>query len=221
MAGRITLEQWHDGIETGKTIKSAVTKSIGMLGTPELEGRQVKFVFSSEVVDRVKDVVFIDGIDITSYKENPVILFNHDTSKPIGYCVKGSIKKINGQLIGTIELVERDFPNTGEHADMAWQFLQKGVLGCSIGFIPRKWKSNALGGYDLEEIDLTEISVVATPCNPEALPIEVAGDDKEVESVTKSVESVQETPVIDKQANALEWIERHARIMSIVYNDRN
>ncbi|MEZ5945908.1 MAG: HK97 family phage prohead protease [Hyphomonas sp.] len=44
----------------------------------------------------------------------------------------------------------------------------RGLNGLSIGFRPRLWKPRTGGGRDLIEVDLVEISLVATPMQPQA-----------------------------------------------------
>lgn len=46
--------------------------------------------------------------------------------------------------------------------------VRAGLDGLSIGFRARLWKPRATGGRDLVEVELVEISLVATPMQPAA-----------------------------------------------------
>ena len=50
--------------------------------------RQVRVIASTPTLDRMGDVVVAEGIRLTAYRANPVILWNHDPGSPIARCTE-------------------------------------------------------------------------------------------------------------------------------------
>lgn len=46
--------------------------------------RQIRIRASDTTVDRVGDVLEASGADLSNYRRNPIVLFNHDPSHPVG-----------------------------------------------------------------------------------------------------------------------------------------
>ncbi len=46
--------------------------------------RKYKFIATDESEDRYGDIVAFDGWDFRNYKSNPIVLFQHHNSLPIG-----------------------------------------------------------------------------------------------------------------------------------------
>ena len=127
------------------------------------EQMTIDMIGSTNKADRVGDVMKIEGIDIKNYLKNPVILQNHDYSKPaIGKAL--SVKVENGKLMFKIQ-----FANTEEGRE--WFYLYKNgfMSASSIGFIGKEYELNKDGGLTFFKSELLELSLVAVPCNPEAV----------------------------------------------------
>ena len=127
----------------------------------------IEMVGSTEDYDRVGDKMLMTGAKLQNYLKNPVILANHnygDSERPtvIGRALSVVIQ--NSQLIFKIQFADTD--NGRE-----WFYLySNGYMNASsIGFIPLKYKPNDQGGYDFKEWELLELSLVAVPCNPNAI----------------------------------------------------
>ena len=68
------------------------------------------FILTTETPDRVGDVVMLDGIKLDSFQANPIALYMHDHSEPIG--IWSNIRKQGNALIGTLNLAAKG-PVTG------------------------------------------------------------------------------------------------------------
>lgn len=133
--------------------------------------RVAQFVISTGDIDRDNDIIDPNGWNLESFKQNPVVLWAHNSSlPPIGKAVdittrgRGSKKK----LIATAKFATRA---QHELADTVFQLIVGGFLNAtSVGFQPieAEWNSER-GGMDFKKQDLHEFSVVPVPANPNAL----------------------------------------------------
>ena len=125
------------------------------------------FTISTESVDRDKDVISVAGWDLTSYKQNPVVLWAHDyKSLPLG--TSKSITPSKGGLTATMQFVPKDvYP----FADTVRQMVELGILrAASVGFKPLKYSYNEdRKGVDVSESELLEWSIVPVPANADCL----------------------------------------------------
>lgn len=136
------------------------------------------FVASTSAVDRYGDIVQ-QNWELEAYKNNPVVLFNHDQhSLPIG---KGDVRIENDQL-----LIDVEFDMGDEHAAEIARKANAGFLNAvSVGFQPLEYIPRA----DLPQDDdrygnignlytkseLLEVSIVTIPAQADAVAISKAG----------------------------------------------
>jgi phage head maturation protease len=142
---------------------------------PTGSSRTVTFVASDESVDRYGDIIRASGWDLSNYKNNPVLLFGHDShSVPIGKVSEIGVE--GSRLIATAQFREE---GKSEYADDVYNAIQEGMLNAvSVGFLPttapnyiwaaddpkhEKWPT----GYEFVGQELLELSVV--PARPRAL----------------------------------------------------
>jgi HK97 family phage prohead protease len=117
--------------------------------------------------DRYGDIILQGGIRRENFKKTgSPVLFNHESSQPIGILKNDRIE--GGQLRGEIHLAPKSAsPRMAEmHA-----LIECGALrSVSIGFLPIE-SSPLPGGKGrlYSAVELVELSVVATPCNVDAL----------------------------------------------------
>lgn len=135
----------------------------------------MKFVISTNAVDRDQDTINQTGWTLDNYKRNPVVLWGHDTSSlPVGKAVEIGLE--DGNLTATVEFVPESVPIAGQMAEAVHQLLSTNYLGAvSVGFKPIEWDFSAdpdRSGYDFKSQDLLEFSIVAVPSNPNALVAE-------------------------------------------------
>jgi HK97 family phage prohead protease len=156
----------------------------------EEDGDQLKIVgyASTADTDRVGDVIVPDawtkagGLD--NYKNNPILLFNHNYSQPIG-------RATSLEVDGTGLKIEASISKS---AGPTYGLVKDGVLSTfSVGFMIKNADYNeTTDGYIIREAELLEVSVVSVPCNQKA-----------TFSVSKSLGSAKELAEFNKEVNAL------------------
>lgn len=119
---------------------------------------------STSGTDRAGDVILpsawtTGGLD--NFKNNPIILFNHNYSKPIGRAVELEVDTRGLKITCEIS------PSAGE----VYGLIKDGVLTTfSVGFMVKEADySETTDGYIIKNAELLEVSVVSVPCNQEAL----------------------------------------------------
>jgi HK97 family phage prohead protease len=137
------------------------TKSSG------LGPRQVRVIASTSAVDRAGDIVVPGGIVLAGYRENPVVLRDHDPSRPVGLA---SIQITESAVLATVTFAPA---GASEAADETCRLAKAGILrGVSIGFNPIRAEPIRGGGLKYIQWELLEISLVSVPANSEATVVE-------------------------------------------------
>lgn len=134
-------------------------------------GSGLDFVLSDATVDRYGDTIDPDGWDLSWFKKNPIALFGHSSSFPIG--TWSNIRVEGGKLIAKLNLAAR---GTSARIDELIGLVEQGVLrAVSVGFIPRKSEpinpDEPYKGLRFLEQELLETSLVSVPANPAALQL--------------------------------------------------
>lgn len=163
------------------------------LAEKKADSISIKGFASTGDVDRVKDKVLPTAFSETLplFLKNPVMLLQHDDNKVIGQFTDGTIKSNGLEVAGDVMY----------DIDGCMQKIIDGVLGAfSIGFITQAYQyedelghviynsvDGLMAGYEWDDlysedvirvitkVDLVEVSIVSTPCNPYAL-FQVAKD---------------------------------------------
>jgi hypothetical protein len=152
------------------------------------EARTARFVMSSEVEDRDRDIVIQPGLDVTEFMKNPVAPFAHrSTDFPIGMWsdVEKNLTGRPKRTEGTLNLVPEGTDGVADR--LAFHIGAGSIRACSIGFIPHaverrevpdsRRDSAFFPGYRILEAELVECSPVAIPSNPAALAKSAAEGD--------------------------------------------
>jgi HK97 family phage prohead protease len=119
---------------------------------------------STDAIDRAGDIIARDawtkngGLD--NFKNNPIILFNHDPNQPIGTAT-------------SIEVTERGLEikaRISKAAGKVYELIKDGVLGAfSVSFMIKDADYiEETGGLKIKDAELYENSVVSIPCNQTA-----------------------------------------------------
>ena len=123
------------------------------------------FVLSTEDRDRHGDIVMQDGIDTGAFLKNPVALFQHDHSLPVG--VWSNLRRAAGATVGTLSLVAK---GTSRAGDLARSLLEQGILkAVSISFVGKEKAELEPRGWRFIKSELLEVSLVSVGANPNAL----------------------------------------------------
>lgn len=129
--------------------------------------RIIEMIGSTEDLDRADDSMKMSGVQLGNYLKNPVILANHSH----GYDEKPTVigKALDVRVDGTQLIFKIQFAETDNAKDWFYLYANKFMNASSIGFNPIKYEPNDHGGYDYTEWELLELSLVAVPCNPNAV----------------------------------------------------
>lgn len=135
---------------------------------------------TTDVIDSDGEVVIPQGMNATEYETNPILLFNHDPTLPIGRCTE--LRRSSSAIVGDFEFAQKPDGYSGSYfpefvASLVGQGIVKGI---SIGYKPEQ------GGFRRATVDdrkrwgdtlhtvyskwkLFEISVAPLQANPLAL----------------------------------------------------
>ena len=116
-------------------------------------------------IDRDNELVNLDFMDLDSYKKNPILVFQHDWSRPMGKVT--ALEHRDGSLHITAEVHKL----TGE--ENIYEAVQKGIVkSLSISTVPHSYVYRDMHDGDILEIEsstLVEISLTTVQSNQEAL----------------------------------------------------
>lgn len=123
----------------------------------------VAATISTEAIDRMGDIVCQDGWDLENYKQNPVVLINHNYNiLPVGKCVDIAVK--NGRMHAVTQ-----FADTQMGREVAQLYRGGFMRAFSVGFRPLEWEPMKGGkGFKYTKNELLEYSCVVVPANQEA-----------------------------------------------------
>lgn len=142
-----------------KTIYKIFNAKVKDLGEGKLEA-----IVSTNDVDRHGEVVDIEGIDLSNYEKNPVVMWAHDySSPPIGKTLEVRKEKIGKKMV--LKTVMEFATEISDLAKEVYSLYKGGFLNAfSIGFMPKE-----TDGDTYTKSELLEYSAVAIPANPNAL----------------------------------------------------
>lgn len=130
-------------------------------------GNRLTFVLSDATVDRYGDTIDPNGWDLRAFKSNPIALFGHDSSFPIGRW--DNLRVENGQLLGDLEPAQK---GTSARIDEIISLVEQDILRTvSVGFRPIEYEPRKQGGIHYKRQEMLETSVVGVPANPAALAV--------------------------------------------------
>ena len=132
----------------------------------------MEFVLSDATPDRFADVVEVGGWDYVAFNSNPIALFNHDKSFPIGKWA--NIRNADGKALkGELVLAPK---GTSPRIDEIRRLVEADILrAVSVGFRPLEQEpinqKDPWAGTRYKRAELVECSLVAVPANPNALAV--------------------------------------------------
>lgn len=134
-------------------------------------GDGLEFVLSDATVDRYGDIVEPSGWVLNNFKKNPIALFGHSSSFPIG--TWENIRTEGGKLVARLKLAAR---GTSARIDELISLVEQGVLrAVSVGFRPLQMEpmdpEKPYGSQRYLKQELLETSLVSVPANPAALAV--------------------------------------------------
>lgn len=135
------------------------------------DGDGMEFVLSDATVDRYGDVVDPNGWDLRNFRRNPIALFGHQSSFPIGKWE--NLRVEGGRLVGRLKLAAK---GTSARIDELVSLVEQGILrAVSVGFRPLEMEAmdpkKPYGAQRYLKQELLETSLVSVPANPAALAV--------------------------------------------------
>jgi HK97 family phage prohead protease len=128
-------------------------------------GAGMDFVVSDGSVDRHGTRINPQGWDLSNFKANPIALFGHNSSFPIG--TWSNIRTEGDKLVATLKLAAR---GTSDRINEIIGLVEQGILrATSVGFNVLRMGAAGKDPYDFMEQELLEVSVVSVPSNTNAL----------------------------------------------------
>lgn len=121
------------------------------------------FKVTTSAKDRHGTVIVPAGVDIESFKTNPVVLHNHNHDRVVGRAV--NVQKRGIDIIAEVEFDEED----DFAANIARQVRGGFLNAASMGFIVDQFEVDEDGNSTATESEMVEFSIVAVPSNSEAL----------------------------------------------------
>jgi HK97 family phage prohead protease len=160
------LDDGQEVLALKMTNEVSVDKDIDGKALGDME---IEMIGSTESLDRDGESIALDAWDIKQFKKNPIILPQHNYSRPaIGKAKDVRIK--DGALVFKIE-----FPEDGVNpeADTYRKLYKAGFMNASsVGFIPKTWEDGdgkKTPFRKFTKVELLELSLVSVPSNPTAL----------------------------------------------------
>jgi HK97 family phage prohead protease len=141
------------------------TNTFKTLGEDEDGSVNIRGLASTNSLDRAGDVINHDAWTksggLNGFKQNPVILFNHNYDRPIGRATSMEVSKEGLELGAKISKSAGDIRN----------LIKDGVLGAfSVGFRVKDAEYNEeTDGFEIKDAELFEVSVVSVPANQTAM----------------------------------------------------
>ncbi len=136
------------------------TNTFKTLGETDDGGIDIKGSASTNALDRAGDIIESEAWTkggLENFKNNPVLLFNHDHNRPIGRATGLEVTKNGLEISGRISKAAGDIKD----------LVKDGVLGAfSVGFkVKDADYMTETDGYKIKDAELFEVSVVSIPCN--------------------------------------------------------
>lgn len=136
----------------------------------------IEFVLSSEKVDRHGTVIRADAWDLTSFRKNPVMAYQHSTNSTDPDDYLGTLEDVRiheGKLVGTPAFEPEDL---NPKADKVRRKVEHGTIrSVSVGFVPHAahWGDQKRNEDPevlyFDKVELLEVSIVGIPSNTDAV----------------------------------------------------
>lgn len=164
------------------------------------DGDRLKIVgyASTSDTDRVGDVIVPDAWTkggLENYKKNPIILFNHNYSMPIGRAINLEVDSLGLKI-------ECDISKS---AGDTYGLIKDEVLSTfSVGFMIKDADYNEVtDGYIIRNAELLEVSVVSVPCNQAAtFSVSKSLDASELAKFNEEVNALKGQDNLNEEVNA-------------------
>lgn len=133
-------------------------------GLEPLGDREVGVIAATSQLARDGHVLVPSGIDLSAYRGNPIVLWQHDVAMPVGVSTAIGVDG-NGDLAARIAFAPE---GTSSVADEVCALVKGGIVrGVSVGFDPKDVEpldpGKPRGGQRITAAELLEISFCSVP----------------------------------------------------------
>src|SRR5262245_17157469 len=131
------------------------------------KGDGLEFILSDATPDRYDDIILTSGWELENFNRNPIALFAHMGSFPIGKW--SDVRVEDNALRGTLTLAEE---GTSDRSDEIRKLVDADILrAVSVGFTPLAYEERKGDTYGLvyTQQELVECSRLSVPDSPSAL----------------------------------------------------
>ena len=148
---------------------------------------------STATIDRSNEILDPNGVDLTNYKKNPVVLWAHNYEMPpIGKALW--VKRDGEGVLSKVKFASTEF------AQEIFQLYKEGFLKAfSVGFIPKTHEDKMNKSGDnirtFTKWEMLEYSAVPVPANPDAIALAMQKGFIKNEQVKKMFEVKEEEPI--------------------------
>ena len=130
----------------------------------DLGDREVGVIVATDQLARDGHVLEPSGIDLTAYRSNPIVLWQHIPEEPVGACTAIAVE--NGALAARVQFAPL---GASAKADEVCALVKAGIVrGISAGFDPTDAEpldpvKGTRGGMHITASELLEVSFCAVP----------------------------------------------------------
>ncbi len=129
----------------------------------------LQFVLSDDSTDRMGDTIQPSGWDLRAFEANPIALWQHASSRPIGRWI--DVRVSGNKLLGKLVFAD---PGTSVMIDELRALVEQNVIkAVSVGFNPIEFEPirGPKGGTNFKRQELLEVSLVSVPANKNAVAV--------------------------------------------------
>ena len=170
-AEEVCQNLWDEQGGEEESLKEIATMEI-VHKVHDSEAEGMEFILSDATVDRYGDTIDANGWVLDNFSKNPIALFNHQSSFPIGSWA--NLRVQNNQLRGHLTMAPAG--TSSRHDELRALIDAKILKAVSVGFLPlsstaRKDDHGYYIGENFVKQELIETSLVSVPANPNALAV--------------------------------------------------
>ena len=170
-AEEVCQNLWDEQGGEDESLKEiAVMEIVHKTHNSDAEG--MEFILSDATVDRYGDTIDANGWVLDNFNKNPIALFNHQSSFPIG--TWSNLRVQDNALRGHLTMAKAG--TSARHDELRSLIDAKILRAVSVGFLPldsraRKDDHGYYIGENFIKQELIESSLVAVPANPNAVAV--------------------------------------------------
>lgn len=190
--------------------------------TKETDGG-LEYILSDATPDRYDDIIMTSGWELENFNKNPIALFAHQGSFPVGSWKDVRIE--DNALRGTLVLAKE---GTSPRIDEIRKLVDADILrAVSVGFQPLEYEERKGDTYGIvyTKSELVECSLVSVPANPNALQVakalQISNDTQNLVFRKRPVKKIKECAnlslfrqdeiIRQKKSEKNDWLDKYGK----------